>query len=199
MRPWFSETLSLTLSTETNALNAIAILKDAPGLTIFAEADPAYNRKTKRRTKPPRPTKLPRKPRKNTKLTGELGEAAFLHAAIHRGLCVARPWGDSRRYDFIIQSSPTSNTFHRIQVKCTESPNARGFQVQSTYCDGKRKGKYTPDDIDFLVAYVIPNNIFYIVPIAACPKSASLRFYPEGSERNQAKLEHYREAWHLLS
>ena len=209
MRPWFVNHLSHTPSTETNALNAISILtrSTSPGLTIFAEADPAYDHEPKRRLKfkhgaksivafsrPRKHTKL----RKNTKLTGELGEAAFLHAAIHRGLCIARPWGDSRRYDFIIQSSPTSNTFHRIQVKCTESPNASGFQVQSTYCDRKRKGKYTPGDIDFLVAYIIPHNIFYIVPIAACPKSASLRFYPEGSERNQAKLEHYREAWHLL-
>jgi hypothetical protein len=192
MRPWCTN--SLSPSTQTNALHALSILKANPGLTIFAEADPAFDPKPQRRS----PTRA-RKPRKNTKLTGELGEAAFLHAAIHRGLCVARPWGDSRRYDFIIQSSPTSNTFHRIQVKCTESPNARGFQVQSTYCDGKRKGKYTPDDIDFLVAYVIPLNIFYIVPISACPKSASLRFYPQGSQRNQAKLEHYREAWHLLT
>ena len=139
MRPWFVNHLSHTPSTETNALNAISILtrSTSPGLTIFAEADPAYDHEPKRRLKfkhgaksivafsrPRKHTKL----RKNTKLTGELGEAAFLHAAIHRGLCIARPWGDSRRYDFIIQSSPTSNTFHRIQVKCTESPNASGFQ-----------------------------------------------------------------------
>jgi hypothetical protein len=197
MRPWCTNSLSPSPITETNALKATGILQttQVSGLTIFAVADPEYNHDPD----PRRARKPARQARKNTKLTGELGEAAFLHSAIQRGLCVARPWGDSRRYDFIIQSSPTSNTFYRIQVKCTESLNARGYQVQSTYCDGKRKAKYTAADIDFLVAYIIPLNLFYLVPIAACPKSASLRFYPEGSERNQAKLEHFREAWHLLS
>lgn len=177
------------------------ILRDANGepITICAVADPGCDPKPQARHRR-RQSKLPPKtrPRKNTKLTGELGEAAFLHKAIHLGLCVARPWGDSRRYDFLIQSSPTSNVFYRIQVKCTESINARGYQVQSTYCDGKRKGKYTSADIDFLVGYIINKDLFYIVPIADCPKSASLRFYPDGSERNQAKLEHFREAWRLL-
>jgi hypothetical protein len=199
MRPWSTYALSPSTVRETNSnlfqpihwLKAWEIPDPAPGLTIFAEADPAYDHDLQPRRRG--------QPRKNTKLTGELGEAAFLHTAIQRGLCVARPWGDSRRYDFIVQSSPCSNTFHRIQVKCTESLNARGFQVQATYCDRKRKGKYTPADIDFLIAYIIPLHLFYIVPIAACPKSASLRFYPQGSQRNQAKLEHYREAWHLLT
>jgi PD-(D/E)XK endonuclease len=196
MQPGCTNSLSLTSLTEAGTCKANSILQvpQTPSLTIFAVADPAYDHDPD----PRRARRSARKRRKNTKLTGELGEAAFLHAAIHRGLTVARPWGDSRRYDFIIQSAPTSNTFYRIQVKCTESPNARGYQVQSTYCDGKRKAKYTAADIDFLVGYVIPLNLFYIVPIAACPKSASLRFYPEGSERNQAKLEHFREAWHLL-
>jgi len=141
-----------------------------------------------------RPARRP----KNTKRTGELGEAAFLYACILRGLTVAKPWGDSSRFDFLVQAGRGSSRYHRVQVKCTESLSCFGYQVQSTYCDRKRKGKYTSRDIDYLVGYIIPLDLFYIVPIADCPASASLRFYPEGSPRHRAPFEHFREAWHLL-
>jgi hypothetical protein len=114
--------------------------------------------------------------RKNTKRTGELGEAAFLHQAAGRGYKILRPWGDSERYDFVIDACAG---FRRIQVKCTESLNARGYQVQSTFCDRRRKGKLTRHDIDFLAAYIIPLDLWYIVPVQAFPASASLRFYPD--------------------
>jgi hypothetical protein len=42
-----------------------------------------------------------RKPRRNPKRRGELAEAAFLLKAQNMGFRVARPWGDSDRYDFI--------------------------------------------------------------------------------------------------
>jgi hypothetical protein len=151
--------------------------------SIFAVADDA----------PARPRR-----RKNTKRTGELGEAAFLYACILRGLNVAKPWGDSARFDFLVQAGRGSSHYHRVQVKCTESLSCSGYQVQSTYCDRTRKGKYTARDIDFLVGYVIPHGAFYIIPIADCPPSANLRFYPKGSPRKRAPFERFREAWHLL-
>jgi hypothetical protein len=69
--------------------------------------------------------------------------------------------------------------------------------VQSTYCDKKKKGKYTARDVDILVAYVIPLDLWYVVPVEAFPASASLRFYPQGGVR-RPRFEQYREAWHHL-
>jgi PD-(D/E)XK endonuclease len=132
--------------------------------------------------------------RPNTKRVGELAEAAFLHKAEILGLKLAKPWGDSNRYDFILDNGQRCL---RIQVKCTQSINARGYQVQSTYCDKKKKAKYTPADVDILVAYVIPLDLWYIVPVEAFPASASLRFYPHGGVR-RPRFEQYREAWHYL-
>jgi hypothetical protein len=43
-----------------------------------------------------------RKPRRNSKRRWELVEAAFLLKAQSMGFRVARPWGDSDRYDFIL-------------------------------------------------------------------------------------------------
>ncbi|MFY9558978.1 MAG: group I intron-associated PD-(D/E)XK endonuclease [Terriglobales bacterium] len=137
----------------------------------------------------------PRK-RPNTKRTGELAEAAFVVKAASLGFAVSKPWGDSERYDFILDSG--SRTW-RVQIKCTESLHANGYQVQSTYTDRKQKGHYTPADIDVLVAYILPLNLWYVVPAHAFPASASLRFYPEGNiSGRRPRFEQYREAWHLF-
>ncbi|PYX31754.1 MAG: hypothetical protein DMG80_09600 [Acidobacteria bacterium] len=151
--------------------------------TIHAQSDQANNQ--------PKPRKHP-----NTKRTGELAEAAFVVKAASLGYAVSKPWGDSERYDFILDSGPRT---WRVQIKCTESLNANGYQVQSTYTDQKKKGHYTAADIDVLVAYILPLDLWYVVPAHAFPASASLRFYPQGNISGRPpRFEQYREAWHLF-
>jgi PD-(D/E)XK endonuclease len=66
----------------------------------------------------PRTTEAPRKPvHRNTKRTGELSEAAFLLKAETLGFHLAKPWGDSERYDFILD---TGSRLWRVQLKCTQ-------------------------------------------------------------------------------
>ena len=137
-------------------------------------------------------------PRKNTKRTGEYSEAAFLTKATGLGFRVAKPWGDSERYDFILasatQDSPES--FRRVQVKCTEVLRAGAFEVRAAYTIGKGRAIYTAADIDFLVAHIVPRDIWYVLPVAACMPSPMLRFYPDGARC--ARFEQYREAWDQL-
>ncbi|PYV75282.1 MAG: hypothetical protein DMG97_06765 [Acidobacteria bacterium] len=45
---------------------------------------------------------------------GEVGELAFMRNAISLGFGVAKPWGDSDHYDFILN---LGHLFWRIQVK----------------------------------------------------------------------------------
>jgi PD-(D/E)XK endonuclease len=141
------------------------------------------------------PNHQPRK-HPNTKRTGELAEAAFVVKAAGLGFAVSKPWGDSERYDFILDAG---HRIWRVQVKCTESLNANGYQVQSTYTDQKKKGHYTSADIDVLVAYILPLDLWYVVPAQALPASASLRFYPNGNPSGRRpRFEQYREAWPLF-
>ncbi|PYV66364.1 MAG: hypothetical protein DMG96_42620 [Acidobacteria bacterium] len=176
----------------------------------------------------------------NTKRKGELSEAAFLLKAAGLGFGVAKPWGDSERYDFILDSHGLdfhNNDFHnndahnneshghdshgndshnldshnndshgravgrhlwRVQLKCTEVVRARGYDVQPIYSIyGQGKMVYTADDIDVLVAHIIPLDIWYVLPIEAFAPCKSLRFYPQGGCK-RPRFEHYREAWHLL-
>jgi hypothetical protein len=81
------------------------------------------------------------------KWAGEQAEAAFLNKATSLGLNVAKPWGDSERYDFIVDSG---RRLLRVQVKSTQyvSPERFGFLINMA-C---RAAPYTEEDIDFLVA-----------------------------------------------
>ncbi len=132
--------------------------------------------------------------RKNTKLTGERSEAAFLNRAAALGFGVAKPWGDSLRYDFILDNG---SRLWRVQVKCTESIRARAYETRATYSVGSGRAVYTRADVDFLAAHVVPLDIWYIIPVEVCTPAPMLRFYPH-RQAKKMRLEKYREAWHLL-
>jgi hypothetical protein len=145
------------------------------------------------------PTTRPRLPfrqanRSNTKRVGERSEAAFLEQAYDFGFGVARPWGDSERYDFILDNGLQ---LLRVQVKGTDSLRAGAYETRATYTVGKRRAVYTRRDIDFFVGHVIPLNIWYIMPVEVCTPQPMLRFYPH-RQAKKMRLEPYREAWRLL-
>jgi hypothetical protein len=144
---------------------------------------------TNRKPNPAKPA-----PRKNTKVTGERSEAAFLHKAATLEFGIAKPWGDSRRYDFILDNG---DRLHRIQVKCTEAIRARAYETRATYSQGSGRAVYTKKDIDFIAAHVVPLDIWYIIPVEICTPAPMLRFYPH-RQAKKMRLESYREAWHLL-
>jgi len=57
------------------------------------------------------------------KRRGEWAEAQFLSRAASLGLTVCKPWGDSARFDFIVENSEGCC---RIQVKSTTSLRENG-------------------------------------------------------------------------
>jgi len=63
---------------------------------------------------------------------------------------------------------------------------------------GSGTERYTAEEIDFLVAYVVSENAWYVVRIESIGTRQSLWFYPTGSQRGLCRYETYREAWHLL-
>jgi hypothetical protein len=125
----------------------------------------------------PLTSEVPRPPvHRNTKRTGELSEAAFLLKAETLGFHLAKPWGDSERYDFILD---TGARRWRVQIKCTEALRARGYDVQPIYSVyGKGKIVYTADDIDVLVASILPSPSGTSCPSKSSPQTrtfASIR------------------------
>jgi PD-(D/E)XK endonuclease len=132
----------------------------------------------------------PKEPR-NTKRTGELAEAAFLHKAVSLGFKVTKPWGDSERYDFVVDAG---GRLWRVQIKCTAAVHAGGYHIQPIhFVYGEKKVVYTDQEIDVLAAHIVPLDVWYVVPVQAIAAGTSLRLYPDGGCKS-ARFEKYREA-----
>ncbi|HXM20440.1 MAG TPA: group I intron-associated PD-(D/E)XK endonuclease [Terriglobales bacterium] len=137
--------------------------------------------------------------RKNPKRTGELSEAAFLLKAQTMGFRVLKPWGDSERYDFVLDSG---GRLWRVQLKSTAVVHARGYEVQPIYsvyrgAYGRGKAGYTADEIDVLAVHIRPRDVWYVLPVEVIALSKNLRFYPD-IECKCARWESYREAWSVM-
>lgn len=135
-----------------------------------------------------------RKPKiiKDKKKRGEWAESMFLVRAGERGLTASKPWGDSCSYDCVVGRP---GKFVAVQVKCTIARLVSGTGYNCSVCSSHRP--YPPGSFDFLAAYVILEDTWYIIPEKEIRglKSISLCTTELGSE---AKYEHYREAWGLL-
>jgi len=122
---------------------------------------------------------------------GELAELAFMRKAASLGFAVAKPWGDSDRYDIVVRFE---NTFWRVQIKSVldKSPSRDHYRVQTA---DSRRHTYSAKDIDFLVAYIFAEDIWYVIPAHIVENKKSLCLTP-GSKRSS--VDQYREAWKLM-
>ncbi len=117
-----------------------------------------------------------------------------MQRAVALGLTVAKPYGDDARYDVVVDPG-WGKPLLKVQVRCTGCDVGCGFQVFA--CWGARHKAYTPADIDFLAAWVIPLDTWYIVPVHVL-RSTRLAFFPHRPD-SRARWERYKEAWHLLT
>ena len=137
-----------------------------------------------------------RRERWNAKRCGELSEAAFLLKATEQGFLVAKPWGDSERYDFIVDSG---TRLWRVQLKSTAVLQQRGYQVNLMH-KMYRKGMvgYNAEEIDMLVVHIPPVDVWYVLPVEVVAPNTALRLYPNIMVRLR-RWERYREAWGLFT
>ncbi len=126
---------------------------------------------------------------KTYKLQGELVELRFLTRPAELGLRVSKPYGDSAPYDFLVESG---GTVYKVQVKSTRFHDKR---CKAFMCaTGGRGRRYLEEEVDFIAAYVVTDDTWYIIPLRAipgCHVSLNPRF-----QRNKWRI--YREAWDLL-
>jgi PD-(D/E)XK endonuclease len=125
---------------------------------------------------------------KEPKARGEWGESVFMVRAVEHGLPVSRPWGDSNSFDFVVGKP---GRFVSVQVKSTTVKNGGGYVCSVR----QNNAKYARGAFDFLAAYVIPEDVWYIVP---AKKLAGRGYVTLCSNSGGANFEEYREAWHLL-
>jgi len=125
---------------------------------------------------------------RDNKKRGEWAESVFAARAAENGLAVSRPSGDSESFDYVVGSA---GKFVAVQVKCTiaKMPNAKGY-ICNLKCNNK---KYREGSFDFVAAYAILEDTWYIVPEKAIRGLGSICLCS-----TMPKYEKYREAWDLL-
>ena len=148
---------------------------------------------------------IPRHPKRR----GEWVEMQFMARAAAHGLTVSKPWGDSARYDFIVEQR---GRFRRVQVKSTlQTAKHKNGPPGAYLCNTISRGPggkvrtYSPAEVDFFALFVIPLDLWYIVPVSA------LRLPGRGACRERSRTAllldttrpgnryfRYLEAWHLL-
>ena len=128
----------------------------------------------------------------DSKNLGELAELAFMRKAASMGFAVAKPWGDSDRYDVIVRFE---KIFWRVQVKSVlgVQPSRSSYRVKTMR--GRTQTTYSPDEIDFLVAYIFPKDVWYVFPVEIIAGRDSICVRPESTKCRRIQ---YREAWSLM-
>jgi PD-(D/E)XK endonuclease len=125
---------------------------------------------------------------------GDLGESAFLHKATSLGFMVARPWRNIYCYDFIVEGG---RNLWRVQVKTTTSMKNGLYKINLSRIDNRVSRPYAESEIDFVAAYVMPEETWYVLPVREVVGHEGIGFRPKGFRRLDIWAP-YREAWHLL-
>ena len=127
------------------------------------------------------------------KIDGEEAELQFMLRAIQKGLAVCKPFGDSAAYDVVVESR---GKFFRVQVKSTNAEDTRHKRFNVNTKRGINL-HYSPDDVDFLAAYVKPHDTWFILPIAMVQNTKCIHLRPHAD--SVSKYNEYEEAWHLFT
>ena len=114
------------------------------------------------------------------------------------GLVVSKPWGDSARYDFAVEHK---GRFCRVQVKSASYRHRNLDGSRYGYpCSTSRpsdRGSYA-GHIDFFAFYIVPEDLWYIVPISGLRRGRARTFAHINPHNPRNFYFKYLEAWHLL-
>jgi len=138
------------------------------------------------------------------KRRGEISELAFALAAARHGFGVSKPFGDSERYDLILDPSQINPPqpharprLIRVQVKSSAQMVNGFYYLKASRQVNGRAVTYKLSEIDFIAAYVIPEDSWFIFPLPHILGLGSLLLSPK-ARRRQALYDGYRDAWHFL-
>ena len=144
---------------------------------------------------PLRPSDLPKMRSRTRK--GDVAEAAFLAKAMQLGFNVCKPFGTACRFDFVVEAG---GRLSRVQVKSCWRPRTRHHPYYVGLAVAQPQGRprtYQRDEMDFLAAYIAPEDVWYVIPAREIAGRRSISVHPHRPQVSN-EFEEYRDAWHLL-
>jgi len=125
----------------------------------------------------------------NGKELGDYAELQFQMLAFKKGFIISKPFGENSKYDFIIDSQ---GILARVQVRATNTETGNGiYRISTNHARGK---KYTKNEVDYVVGYIVPKDVWYIFPIDTIKGLSSLRIRPD--DENDQYIE-YKDKWYF--
>jgi hypothetical protein len=119
----------------------------------------------------------------------------FMVKAARKGFATAKPYGDSRPYDFILD---VGTRLWRVQVKSSSAEQYGSYQVNLQRNSNGEVVPYDPSEIDFVVAYVMPCEAWFVIPVEAIAGQQTAKMCLRGNPRS-GKMGKYWEAWGLMT
>ena len=121
---------------------------------------------------------------------GAIAEAAIAHAALERGVGVAKPFGDER-YDLIFDFHP-----ELVRVQCKWGSRIGDVIVVRCYsarrtAEGLSKRVYTADEIDAFAVYCSPLAQCYFLPLDMVPPGGTIQLRLGAARNNQRLRVHW--------
>jgi hypothetical protein len=129
------------------------------------------------------------------KRQGEWAELAFMTKAARMGWNVARIFGDSTPYDVIIERR---GLMLRIQVKSVLTRRHNAYPILTGRIRKRKTKTYKKGDFDFLAAYIIPLDTWYLIPISKIAGIGMIYLRPHRKSR-ATTYEDYKENWPSLT
>ncbi len=122
--------------------------------------------------------------------------------AMQQGLLVSRPYGECAAYDFIVQAylPPAGRPRRRPRLRLVQVKSVCGKDRQGRYTVNTRRSysrAYRSDELDFFACWIVPLDLWYIIPAAAVVPQKCVHLYPDVLH-SRGKHERYKDAWHLL-
>jgi hypothetical protein len=130
-----------------------------------------------------------------SKQRGEWAEMMFMVKAAQMGFATAKPYGDSRRYDFVVD---TGSRLWRVQVKSSSAKQYGSYLVNLQRNENGEVVPYDITEIDFVVAYVMPCDAWFVIPVEAAVARKSAKLCARENPRS-GRLGKYWQAWGLMT
>ena len=130
----------------------------------------------------------------SSKERGELAEMMFMVKAAKMGMATAKPYGDSRRYDFIVDVGPR---LWKVQVKSSNALQYGSYMINLQRNANGETIPYDPAEIDFVVGYVMPCDAWFVMPVEVLAGQKTAKLCLHGNGRS-GRLGKYFEAWGLM-
>jgi len=133
---------------------------------------------------------------RTVKRQGEWAEQALVLKTMGMGLNPMIPVGDSTGYDVGVEN-PNAGSTKRVQVKSVMAKGRDGAYGVNCCRGSSTKLHYGPADADLFAIYVIPENVWYIIPVKVLRRTKHIRLRPQAPGKIR-RFEKFRERWELM-